>query len=72
MKNKKPTQIKKTMTFAEIMQKWPKAGEILMKSGMHCLGCPAAMYETLEQGALMHGLNADKITEELNKKLRKK
>ena len=59
--------IAKSMTFGEIMEKNPKAGEILMNKGLHCIGCHMAMYETLEQGALMHGLNPDKLVKELNK-----
>jgi hybrid cluster-associated redox disulfide protein len=75
MKSKKPSKenkITKKMSFAEIMQKAPGAAEILMEKGMHCMGCPMAMQETLEQGALAHGLDPDKLIEEINKKLKKK
>lgn len=70
-KEKKKIIIDKTMTFAEIMQKNPEAAEILMNKGMHCIGCHMAMHETLEQGAIMHGLNPDKLVKELNKTKRK-
>ena len=66
------TLVNKKMSFGEIMNRYPQTAEILMKSGMHCFGCSMAMYETLEQGALMHGINPDKIVNEINKKVGKK
>jgi len=60
--------ISKKMSFAEILEKNPEAAGILMEKGMHCCGCPMAMQETLEQGACAHGLDADEIVGELNKK----
>jgi len=40
--------------------------EILMRSGMHCVGCPSARGETLEQAAGGHGANVDELVEEIN------
>lgn len=65
-------KINKKMTFAEVMQKHPEAAETLMEAGMHCCGCPMAMDETIEQGSLAHGLDADKIIEKINKKSKNK
>lgn len=62
--------ITKEMTFAEIMEKHPDAANVLFDSGMHCIGCGMAMYETLEQGCLAHGMNKKKI-DNLIKKLNK-
>jgi len=59
--------ITKKMTIHEIVQKYPKSIKILMKNGMSCFGCPFALQETLEQGALAHGIDVDKILKELNK-----
>lgn len=67
---KKTSEVRKSMSFAEIMKKSPKAIEILLGRGLHCIGCPMAMQETLEQGALMHGLNPDEIVKEINEKLK--
>ena len=69
---KKPELIKKNMTFGEIIIKYPAAAGILFERGMHCIGGGMAVYETLEQGAMMHGMNANKLVDELNKKLSKK
>lgn len=64
--------IDKSMTFKEIIKKNPEAEKVLTSKGMHCVGCPAAAIETLEQGAIMHGIDADKVTEEINSKLKNK
>lgn len=71
-KKKETKKITKEMNFNEIIWKYPEAAEILMEKGMHCIGCPMAMQETLEDGARAHGLDPDKLVEELNKKLKKK
>jgi len=65
-------KINKKMSFSEIMEKSPEAGEVLFNSGMHCVGCGMAAFETLEQGAMAHGLDPDKLVDEINKKINKK
>jgi hybrid cluster-associated redox disulfide protein len=78
---KKPTKkkhaakkgIAKNMTFAEILQKHPEAGDVLFESGLHCIGCGMAMYETLEQGCLSHGMSKkeiDALIIKVNKKIK--
>lgn len=72
MKKQKTDKITKKMSFTEIMEKHPEAAEVLFAKGMHCIGCPMAMSESLGEGCLAHGLNPDEIVDELNKKLNKK
>lgn len=68
----KTAKITKNMSFSEIIEKNPDAAEILFKEGLHCIGCGMAAMETLEQGALMHGLDPDKLVDEINRALLKK
>ena len=35
--------------------------EILMDAGMHCVGCPSSIGESLEEACMVHGLNADEV-----------
>jgi len=63
----KKQKITKQMTFNEIIEKNPEAVMVLLEKGMHCIGCGMAGFETLEQGALAHGLDADELVKELNK-----
>ncbi len=34
---------------------------ILMQSGMHCVGCPSSIHESLEEACMVHGLDADQV-----------
>ena len=66
-KKSKSKQIKKSMTFAEIIKANPKAANKLAERGMFCCGCPMAMMETIEQGAEAHNIDIDDLIDELNK-----
>ncbi len=68
-KQKTNGKINKKMSFTEIMEKHPEAAGVLFEKGMHCIGCPMAMSESLGEGCLAHGLNPDEIVDELNKKI---
>lgn len=65
----KVTTIDKTMIIADIMAVNRGLAGILMQNGMHCVGCPAAQGETLEEAALVHGMDADVIVASMNKYL---
>tara|TARA_Y100000310_G_C20687229_1_gene819857 strand:- start:1174 stop:1380 length:207 start_codon:yes stop_codon:yes gene_type:complete len=65
-------KITKKMNFSEILDKFPEVTGVLFEKGMHCIGCPMAQMETLEQGANAHGLDVNKLVKELNKKIKKK
>ena len=45
------------------------AAPVLMGIGMHCLGCPASQMETIEEAAMVHGIDADALVKALNEKL---
>ena len=72
IKMKKTTKknITAKMTFADILEKHPESANILFESGLHCIGCGGAMYETIEQGCMMHGMSQKEINK-LVKKLNK-
>ncbi len=53
--------VKRDMTIAEIMVKDPNVVPILLSTGMHCIGCPASQGETLEQAAMVHGIDIDDL-----------
>lgn len=58
--------VKKDMLIAEVLQKSEYMGEILMREGMHCIGCPAHQMESLEEAAMVHGIDPDALTARLN------
>ena len=53
--------ITKDMTIGEILRTNPDVAPILMNAGMHCLGCPSAQGESLEEAAMVHGMNVDEL-----------
>ena len=53
--------ITKDMTIGEIIVNKPEVAPILMEAGMHCLGCPSAQGESLEEAAMVHGMNIDDL-----------
>ncbi len=59
-------QISKDTLISEILQINPKAAEILMRYGMGCLGCPSSQMESLEQAAMIHGIELESLLKELN------
>ena len=59
-------KITKDMTFAELIAHDKEAAGKLADKGLFCGGCPMAQFETIEQGAAAHGVDADKLVKELN------
>jgi len=59
-------EITKNTKIGELLENAPEKAEILLAAGMHCLGCPAAQAETLEEACAVHGINADELVEKLN------
>ena len=62
-------QVKKEMIISDIIRLDEGLIGVLMGAGMHCVGCPSAQAETLEEASLVHGLDPDAVTNELNKYL---
>ena len=53
--------ITKEMTIGEILRANPDAAPVLLEAGMHCLGCPSAQMETLEEAAMVHGIDIEEL-----------
>ncbi len=53
--------ITKDMTIGEILRMNPAVAPILMEAGMHCIGCPSAQGESLEEAAMVHGMNIEDL-----------
>lgn len=63
------------MTLGEVVQKYPESALVMMKYGLHCVGCHIASWETVKQGAMAHGMSEKdlkKMLEELNQVASKK
>lgn len=58
--------VTRDMLIGEILREKSDAAEILMRFGMGCIGCPSSQMETLEQAAMVHGLDVEDILKALN------
>ena len=65
-------RVNKDMIISDMLQIDPGIAAVLMASGMHCVGCPSSQGESLEEAAMVHGLNADELIENVNGYLAKK
>lgn len=56
-------KITKEMNIADVVSKFPDAAQVFGQFGMGCIGCAAARFENIEQGAKAHGMDDEKIAE---------
>lgn len=63
-------KISKATKIGDIVTYYPQTVEVFFRHGMHCIGCPASVMETVEDGCRGHGLGDKEIEDlivELNK-----
>lgn len=58
--------VEKDMTLAQVLNADRGTARIFMEFGMHCLGCPHATAESIEDACMAHGANADELVHQLN------
>ena len=67
------TKITKDMSIGDVVQKYPETMGVFAEFGLHCVGCHVAAWETIEQGAVAHGVtDVDELVKALNKVISKK
>ena len=59
-------QVNKDTMIGELLSIDAGVAPILLSIGMHCLGCPSSQMETIEEAAMVHGINADELVAEIN------
>ena len=59
-------QITKDTVIGTILDLAPETAPFFLEMGMHCLGCPSARSETVEQACMVHGVNADDLVSKIN------
>ncbi len=64
--------VTKTMSIGEVLRLDRNTAPIFMQYGMHCLGCPHATAESIEQAGMVHGVDVDQLVADLNKHLGEK
>jgi hybrid cluster-associated redox disulfide protein len=63
------TKVSKDMIIMDVLRMDPDTAQIFFKNGMHCIGCPSASGESIEQASAVHGIDPEKLVAELNEYL---
>ncbi len=58
--------VTKEMPIEEIVQQYPQTVRVFLSHGLFCIGCAVARFESLEQGALAHGIDVEALVKDLN------
>ncbi len=58
--------VERTTMIGELLRIDQNVAPILMEIGMHCLGCPSSQMETIEEAAMVHGINPDDLVQRIN------
>lgn len=59
-------EITKDMCIGDVLDMDTGAAKYFFEIGMHCLGCPSARGETIEQACAVHGTDCDELVANLN------
>ena len=59
-------RIEKDPIIGEVLDIAPQTAPLFMSIGMHCLGCPSARGETVEQACMVHGIDCEAFLEKVN------
>lgn len=65
-------QITKQTTMGEMLTYDRGIAMVLMQAGMHCIGCPSSIHESLEEACMVHGIDCDEVLANIQKYLEAK
>jgi len=61
-----PEAITKEMPIGDVVRQHPETIEVFSKHGLHCIGCAVASFESIEEGAMVHGIDIEALVKDLN------
>ncbi len=59
--------ITKDNKIEEVVTQYPETMMVFMKHGLHCVGCHVSAFESIEEGAVAHGIDVDALVDDLNR-----
>ena len=65
-------KITKDTIIMDVLKIDEGTAEFFYEIGMHCLGCPSASGETVEEACAVHGVDVDELVEKINDYLQDK
>ena len=60
------SKVTKNTLIGQLLKIDPNIAAILMRAGMHCIGCPSSQMESLEEAAMVHGMDVDVLVQQIN------
>ena len=64
-------EVTKSTVICDILDHDSTTAQYFLEMGMHCLGCPSARGESLEEACMVHGVDADELVKKINAHLAK-
>ncbi|HEY3276274.1 MAG TPA: DUF1858 domain-containing protein [Syntrophorhabdaceae bacterium] len=59
-------KIGKNAAIQDVVTRYPESVPVFEEHGLGCVGCRAALFETIEEGAKIHGINVEALLKDLN------
>ena len=59
-------KVTKDTMIGELLQINADVAPLLLNIGMHCLGCPSSQMETIEEAAMVHGIDPEGLVTDIN------
>ncbi len=63
--------IEKETRITDLIKDHPETRDVFEKYGLGCMGCKAALFENIEQGAAVHNMNVETLLSILNDSIKK-
>ena len=65
-------EITKATTMGQILDYDLGIADVLVKVGMHCVGCPSSIHESLEEACQVYGLDVDRVLQSIHQYLQER
>ena len=60
------TEVTKNSIIGDVLDMAPSTASFFFDMGMHCLGCPSARGESIEEACMVHNVNPDELVAKIN------
>lgn len=60
-------KVDRQTNLGAIVRQWPATAKVMLDYGLHCAGCLANQFDTVEQGAAIHGMSEEELNEMLGR-----
>lgn len=58
--------VTKDTLIGDILEYDESTSTFFLEMGMHCLGCPSARGESIEQACMVHGVDPNELIQKIN------